>query len=146
MDLIIIKRISVDNPLYQSERELRNKILLRPIGIPDYGWEMHDEKSWHFVALDNERVTGCVVLVPLDNKNQKAQLIQMAVDKSAQGKGIGTKLVHELFEFAKFQGLKEITCHAREDAVPFYLKLQFEVYDEPFEEVGIIHRHMKKSV
>ena len=58
MDLIIIKRISVDDPWYQSERELRNKILLRPIGIPDYGWEMHDEESWHFVALDNERVIG----------------------------------------------------------------------------------------
>jgi hypothetical protein len=51
-------------------RELRNKILLRPIGIPDHAWEMHDKKSWHFVAVENDVVIGCVVLVPLILRNQ----------------------------------------------------------------------------
>jgi hypothetical protein len=35
------------------------------IGIPDHAWEMHDKKSWHFVAVENDVVIGCVVLVPL---------------------------------------------------------------------------------
>ena len=143
MESITIKRITIDNPLYQAERELRNKILLRPIGIPDYSWEMHDRQSWHFVVLDRDRLIGCVVLVPLDEIDRKAQLIQMAVDESMQGKGIGTKLVLELLKFAKDRGLTELTCHARQKAVPFYRKFQFEVYNEPFEEVGLIHRHMK---
>ena len=143
MQPITIERITIDNPLYQAERELRNKILLRPIGIPDYSWEMYDRKSWHFVALNRDRLIGCVVLVPLDETNHKAQLIQMAVDKSMQGKGIGSKIVRELLTFAKAQGLTEVTCHARQEAVPFYRKFQFEVYDEPFKEVGLIHRHMK---
>ena len=146
MNSIVIQRISIDNPLYQLERELRNRVLLRPIGVPDYGWEMHDRKSWHFVALDGENVVGCVVLVPLDNTDRKTQLIQMAVTRSFQGKGIGTGLISELIKFAKSQGIKEIICHARENAVPFYLKLQFEVYGEPFQEVGILHRHMKRNV
>ena len=146
MRSITIKRITIDNPLYQAERELRNKILLRPIGIPDYGWEMYDRESWHFVALNRHRLIGCVVLVPLDEVNQKAQLIQMAVDESMQGQGIGTKLVRELLKFAKAQGLTEVTCHARQEAVGFYQKFQFEVYDEPFEEVGLMHRHMKIEI
>ncbi|HHP7229294.1 MAG TPA: GNAT family N-acetyltransferase, partial [Xenococcaceae cyanobacterium] len=101
---IIIKRISTNDPWYQSERELRNQILLRPIGLPDYGWEMHDAKSWHFVALERECLVGCVVLVPLDSINHKAQLIQMAVAQSVQRKGIGTKLIQELLKFATLQG------------------------------------------
>ncbi len=155
MQSITIKRITLDNPLYQAERELRNQILLRPIGIPDYGWEMYDRKSWHFVALNRDcavrtsradRLMGCVVLVPLDEINQKAQLIQMAVDESMQGRGIGTLLVQELLKFAKARGLTEVACHARQEAVAFYRKFQFEVYDEPFEEVGLMHRHMKIEI
>ena len=146
MRSITIKRITIDNSLYQAERELRNKILLRPIGIPDYSWEMYDRQSWHFVALNRDRLIGCVVLVPLDEINQKAQLIQMAVDESMQGKGVGTKIVQELLKFAKDRGLTEVTCHARQEAVAFYRKFQFEVYDEPFEEVGLIHRHMKIKI
>ena len=146
MNSIVIQRISLDDPLYQLERELRNRVLLRPIGVPDYGWEMHDRKSWHFVTLDGENVVGCVVLVPLDDTNRKTQLIQMAVARSFQGQGIGTRLINELIKFAKLQGIEEITCHARENAVPFYLKLQFEVYGEPFQEVGILHRHMRRYI
>ena len=146
MQSITIKRITLDNPLYQAERELRNQILLRPIGIPDYGWEMYDRKSWHFVALNRDHLMGCVVLVPLDEISQKAQLIQMAVDESMQGRGIGTLLVQELLKFAKARGLTEVACHARQEAVAFYRKFQFEVYDEPFEEVGLMHRHMKIGI
>ncbi|MGK7898777.1 MAG: GNAT family N-acetyltransferase, partial [Xenococcus sp. (in: cyanobacteria)] len=61
MQSITIKRITIDNPLYQAERELRNQILLRPIGIADYSWEMYDRQSWHFVALNRARLMGCVL-------------------------------------------------------------------------------------
>ena len=141
--MISVQRIKINNPLYEEERELRNKILLRPIGVPDNAWEMHDEKSWHFVAIDDNKVIGCVVLVPLDDKNNMVQLIQMAVEDSYQRKGIGKKMVLELVEFSKSTGIKQIVCHAREDAVQFYLNMDFEIYDEAFEEVGILHRHMR---
>ena len=142
--MISIQRIKINNPLYEEERELRNKILLRPIGVPDNAWEMHDEKSWHFVALDENQVIGCVVLVPLDDKNNKVQLIQMAVENSYQRKGVGKKMLLELIAFSKLKEIKQITCHARENAVQFYLNMGFKIYDEAFEEVGILHRHMRK--
>lgn len=141
--MIQIKRIEIQDPLYQEERQLRNKVLLRPIGIPDFGWEMHDEKSWHFVALDKGKVIGCVVLVPLDAQNQKAQLIQMAVDNIWQGKGIGKLLVKALIAFSIKSGIGEIQIHSRSDITSFYTHLGFEIYGHEFEEVGIKHRHMR---
>lgn len=130
----------MNNPLYQKERELRNKILLRPIGIPDFGWEMNDEKAWHFVAMHKSQLIGCVLLVPLNEEKSKGQLIQMAVDNDWQGKGTGKLLVLVLIEFAESQGIKEIEVHSRADVTTFYEQFGFQVYGDEFEEVGVKHR------
>ncbi len=130
----------MNNPLYQKERELRNRILLRPIGIPDFGWEMNDEKAWHFAAMDKSQLIGCVLLVPLNKEKSKGQLIQMAVDSDWQGKGTGKLLVQVLIEFAESQGIKEIEVHSRADVTTFYEQFGFQVYGDEFEEVGVKHR------
>lgn len=144
--MVNVQRIATSNPLYQLERDLRNRILLRPISVPDHAWEMHDEKAWHFVAIENDAVIGCVVLNPLNPEQTKTQLMQMAVETDQQGKGIGKLLVQELLSFCKSNGVTEVVCHARDYAVPFYLNLGFEIYDEPFVEVGIQHYHMRISI
>jgi len=133
----------MEDPLYQKERDLRNRILLRPIGVADHAWEMNDARSWHFAALDGEQLVGCVVLVPLDAANKRAQLIQMAVENDRQGQGIGKLLVLHLLEFAGQQGIREVLIHARNNTTDFYSKFGFEIYGEAFQEVGILHRHMR---
>ncbi|SEA95744.1 Acetyltransferase (GNAT) domain-containing protein [Flavobacterium gillisiae] len=144
--MISIQLINTTNSLYLLEQDLRNHILLRPIGVPDHAWEMHDKKAWHFVAVENDVVIGCVVLNPLNPEKTKTQLMQMAVETNQQGKGIGKLLVKELLSFCMSNGIKEVVCHARDNAVPFYLILGFEIYDEPFVEVGIPHEHMRISI
>jgi ribosomal protein S18 acetylase RimI-like enzyme len=44
--------------------------------------------------------------------------MQMAVETNQQRKGIGKLLVEE-FLFCKSNGIKEIICHARNNAVSF---------------------------
>ena len=144
--MISIQLINTTNSFYLLEQDLRNRILLRPIGVPDHAWEMHDKKAWHFVAVENDVVIGCVVLNPLNPEKTKTQLMQMAVETNQQGKGIGKLLVKELLSFCMSNGIKEVVCHARDNAVPFYLILGFEIYDEPFVEVGIPHEHMRISI
>jgi len=144
--MISVQQINTNDPLYELERQLRNRILLRAIGLPDHAWEMHDEKSWHFVAIENDEVIGCVVLNPLDKEGSKAQLMQMAVESSYQGKGIGKLLVIELLKFCVAKNIREVICHSRDTAVKFYLHLGFEIYGEPFKEVGILHYFMRKRL
>ena len=145
MDIRIILS-STNDPLYEAERQLRNRILLRPIGIPDYGWEMHDDKALHFLAVQQDQVVGCVLLVPLNARKNKVQLIQMAVDTGFQGKGIGKRLMQHLLQFCKSREIQEIEIHAREPVVSFYEQFGFKVYGAPFEEVGIQHRFMQKKL
>lgn len=135
-----ILRIDTKHPFYQEERELRNEVLLRPIGIPDYGWEMNDEQSWHFVAVEDTDLIGCVLLAPLKEGHKRAQLLQMAVKNSWQGKGIGKDLVLSLLSFARSIDLKEIEIHSRTEVTSFYTQLGFQPFGQPFEEVGIQHQ------
>ena len=132
--------------LYQPMRELRNNVLLRPLGVPDNSWEMYDHRSWHFVAAKDHEVIGCAVLVPSEEDPTTARLIQMAVDGNTQGKGVGKALLEQIIVFARGRKLKSITCHSRHYAVGFYEKLGFEVYGEELEEVGMPHRHMRISL
>lgn len=140
--MIVTKQITTLDPLYEQERKLRNMILLRPIGLPDHAWEMHDATSWHFVAIENEELIGCVVLRPIESKIKTAQLMQMAIATGCQGRGIGKLLVQELLKFAKQEEIKEVICHSRKTVNAFYQKIGFEIYGEEFEEVGIAHNHM----
>ncbi|MCA0933804.1 GNAT family N-acetyltransferase [Lutimonas saemankumensis] len=137
-----IQEIKTSGPYYQQERELRNKVLLRPIGIPDYGWEKNDKISWHFVALKGQSVIGCVILCPLDKEKSKAQLMQMAVDAEHQGKGIGKLLVNHLLKFASENGIKEVIIHSRSEVTSFYTQFGFKTEGEEFEEVGIKHQYL----
>ncbi|KXK56559.1 MAG: Histone acetyltransferase HPA2-like protein [Chlorobi bacterium OLB7] len=71
---------------------------------------------------------------------------QVAVAESAQRSGIGKAMVDFSEHFAREHGFSEITMHARETAVPFYLNLGYEIIGDRFEEVSIPHFKMRKEI
>ncbi len=144
--MINYKQIKQNSIYYQGERELRNKVLLNPIGISDFGWEIFDSKSFHFVALKEDCVVGCVILYPTSESPGDAQLMQMAISSDMQKKGIGRGLMKILVDFAQSQGFKRVICHSRDEATGFYAKQGFTIYGEPFAEVGILHKCMSLNL
>jgi predicted GNAT family N-acyltransferase len=144
---IDIQQIDMNHILYQQERELRNSVLLRPIGIPDFGWEHNDSHSRHIVALAQGELIGCALLRPhQQGPINVAQLSQMAVRPTSHGLGVGRLLISKLVELAAELNLNFIYCHARSNVVDFYLKNGFLSYDAPFTEVGILHQRMKLAI
>ena len=95
---------------------------------------------------EGAKVIGCVILYPLNEEKSKAQLMQMAVDQSWQGKGIGKLLVKALLNFATTQKIKEIEIHSRAEVTTFYEQLGFQIYGDEFEEVGIKHRLLNRKI
>lgn len=71
---------------------------------------------------------------------------QVAVEPSWQQKGIGKMLVEAAEDYARESGYDIIFCHARETAVPFYLKRGYEISGAPFTEVTIPHVYMEKRL
>jgi predicted GNAT family N-acyltransferase len=87
-----------------------------------------------------------VCLLLPDAARSSGQLLQMAVDASLQGQGLGRKLVVELEARVAREGFSKIILHAREVASIFYAKLGYIPQGDLFEEVGIPHQVMTKDL
>lgn len=120
-------------------------MLRAPLGHPFEATRFpFEEESLHLVALEAGRVVGCVLFHP--EGSDTGRLFQMAVEPERQGMGIGVRLVRELEAEVARRGFRTVTLHARETAVGFYERLGYAVYGEPFTEVDIPHRHMRRQV
>ena len=125
--------------------ELRRQVLRLPLGLDFTEEQLGSEiDSFHFIGEVEGIVLATAIATPIDLENVKIR--QVAVSKSQQGKGYGRDIMLFAEEWAKELEYKTIVLHAREVVVNFYLKLGYELFDEPFEEVGIPHRKMRKHV
>ncbi|HLL54443.1 MAG TPA: GNAT family N-acetyltransferase [Myxococcaceae bacterium] len=137
--------IDPGHTLYQGELELRFRVLREPLGHPRSAVLFPFEKeSLHLVAVEGGEVRGCVLFHPEDERS--GRLFQMAVRPELQGKGVGRMLVRRLEEELSRRGFTHVHLHARAQVVPFYERLGYEVYGEPFVEVGVPHRHMQRDL
>lgn len=128
---------------YDKMVALRYKILRAPLGLTFSAEYLEKEKENMLCVCENEgQIVGCCILKPID-KNI-VQLRQMAVDDSVQKKGIGAKLLLFAEESAKANGFDKIVLHARKVAIGFYLKYNYGIVGDEFEEVGIPHFEMQK--
>jgi predicted GNAT family N-acyltransferase len=137
--------IGTDSPEYARELDLRWRILRKPLGHgPEAVAFPFEAESLHLIALEGDRVVGCVLFHP--EGPATGRLFQMAVEPDRQGTGLGTGLVRALEAEVARRGFGEVTLHARDSAVGFYARLGYEAFGEPYVEVGIPHRSMRKAV
>ncbi len=127
---------------YASELDLRFRVLREPLGMgrDDVGFA-GEEDALHLLAMEDDRAVGCVLF-----HFASGRLRAMAVDASRQRTGLGRRLVVCLETDLALRGVVEVKLHARLTAVPFYERLGYEAYGEPFREVVLPHRAMKKTL
>jgi predicted GNAT family N-acyltransferase len=140
-----LRFVDILDPLHEAELDLRWRVLRAPLGHPREATRFpFEEESLHLVALDGTQLVGCVLFHP--EGLQTGRLFQMAVEPALQGKRIGQQLVRALELEVMSRGFATVTLHAREGAVGFYAGLGYQVFGEPFTEVGIPHRHMRREL
>lgn len=146
---IITINPQVDKDLYQEEKNLRLEVLLLPTGRTE--WWHRDHISKHIVAVTarSRVVVGCVLLVwgEDERKNKTAILCQMAVSESYRCQGIGRRLVAKCESIAREEGgIERIYLHARLTAAKFYENCGYVKQGSIFEEVGLLHIAMVKTL
>ncbi len=130
---------------YWRAVDLRHDVLREPLGLRFTREQLlAEDKDYHVIFKRDNVVWACLVLTPLDNKRLKMR--QVAVSDELQGTGLGTKLVEWSEALAKDYGYTSMECNARKSAVPFYLKLGYQIDGDEFTEVGIPHYHMYKHL
>lgn len=149
--VIRIETIDSTDGLYAQECDLRELVLLHPIGYDMarflYEYAGMEAGFIHFVAVvdhpSGPRVVGCALLRPDYPKEGCGKVMQVAVDPQRQGEGIGRQLIIavESHAFGRL-GLSELFCHAQLSAIGFYKRLGWGIKSEVFEEAGIDHRKL----
>jgi predicted GNAT family N-acyltransferase len=130
---------------YYEILKLRREVLRKPLGLDYNDSQLLEEKDNLFLAyyLD-DKIIGCLLLRPLSQNELKVR--QVAVDFNIQGKGIGLALMKFVENYAKENGFSKISLHARETAMNFYLKLNYQVLGNKFYEINLAHYKMFKQI
>ncbi len=141
-----ISQIEFATPEYDEAVHLRYEVLRRPLGLEFTPEQLAAEYAdIHLAAFDAAgRITGYLCLTPVAG-GQELKMRQVAIDPAWQGKGVGTQLVAASEELARQLGFQKMILHARETAVPFYLRLGYTIVGDRFEEVTIPHFKMEKK-
>lgn len=77
---------------------------------------------------------------------QAGALGRLAVTRAARGLGIGAALVGAIEDAARARGLTAVDLHAQTHALGFYERLGYVVYGPEFQDAGIAHRAMRKTL
>lgn len=133
-----------DDPRMAEVSDLRYRVLFLPFGVPPLDeWNDLDPASQHLVVFDDDRPIAYARLVV---DGDSAQVRQVAVDDERRRSGIGTALMRELLDRARFMGLGSVYLYARVSAEPFYHRVGFvTVSDDPFPygRTGVPHVRME---
>lgn len=138
-------RVAYDTAEYRELVQLRREVLRFPLGL-DFSVDdlLPDAGRVHFGLWDEGVAVGSVS-VSVEAEGD-LRMRQLAVHPGFQHKGIGSALVLACEEFGRGQDLKRVVLHAREAAVPFYIRLSYSSVGDRFFEVGIPHFAMEKRI
>jgi predicted GNAT family N-acyltransferase len=100
-----------------------------------------DEKSLHALAFDDAgKAIGTGRLLP------DGRIGRMAVVKEWRRRGVGADLLDALVAEARRRGLREVKLSAQLQAAEFYRAHGFVAEGKVYEEAGILHQAMRRSL
>ena len=125
---------------------IRNEVFVDEQRIPkELEWDEADDGALHAVAYNGlGQAVGTGRL--LEAEQGVAKIGRMAVRRVLRGGGLGELVLQELMAAARARGDREVLLNAQRSAQGFYARLGFEPRGEVFEEAGIAHIEMTKSL
>ncbi len=132
--------------LADAAAPLRTQVFVQEQGVPaDMELDEADATAIHAVAfnrLGQPVATGRL----LQARPGVAKVGRMAVHQVLRGEGLGRQVLHALLKDAAARGDKEVELHAQRSAQKFYEGLGFSTHGDEFEEAGIAHIEMRRTL
>lgn len=129
-----------------SAQEVRTAVFVREQGIPlDMELDEADPSAVHALVLNRlgmPLATGRLLV----HAPGVARLGRMAVIAPLRGSSVGRRVLETLTTAAAARGDHTVLLHAQSSAVPFYRRLGFTEQGPHFEEAGIVHVEMTRSI
>ena len=122
-------------------KALRDTVFVREQQVPPaIEWDGNDRDATHIIARRGAEAIACGRLLG-DGK-----IGRMAVLPAHRHRGIGAAVLAALVDEARRRGLHRVYLHAQAHAESFYRARGFGAVGEPFEEAGIPHIAMVRTL
>ena len=138
--------IAIDStsPLMPAVYAVRHQVFVVEQAVPpELERDEFDNVAVHLVALRGGAVIGTLRIVV---SGGSAKIGRMAVLAAERKTGTGTRLMQHGIEIARSMGVSDITLHAQLAAKTFYARLSYREEGEEFEEAGIMHVTMRRTL
>jgi predicted GNAT family N-acyltransferase len=120
---------------------IRLTVFVKEQGVPrELEMDDRDPACVHAIAFLDRKVVGTGRLLP------DAHIGRMAVLKDFRGQGVGAAILRRLMEAAKQRGDREVVLSAQVHAAAFYGAHGFTAFGDVYEEAGIPHQDMRRSL
>lgn len=127
-------------------RAIREEVFIREQQIPvALEWDQADATALHAVAsnrLGMPLATGRL----LQDAPGVGRIGRMAVRQPLRGAGAGRAVIEALTDAARARGDRELRLHAQLSALGFYARAGYAARGEPFDEAGIAHLEMARTL
>lgn len=123
-------------------KAIRHAVFIIEQNVPEeLEWDDQDASAFHLLATtDNAESVGTVRLL------KTGKIGRMAVLKKYRSQGAGKMLMDAVLNLAEKNNFPSVFLHSQVSAVTFYEAFGFTIISEEYEEAGIPHRKMKKSL
>ena len=126
---------------------LRSRVLREPLGlsysVADFEAKREDR---NLVSTIGGKVVAGLLIRATGQPDGVWKVRQFAVYPDQQGRGLGAQLMAVVENAACDENIAALILHSRETVTGFYEKLGFHAEGNIFQEVGIPHRMMRKSL
>lgn len=111
---------------WEDYYDLRYRILRKPLGKPIGSEKNEGDKSGkHFALYSHNQLKA---IARLDQAGRDISQVRfVAVEENTQGQGFGKKIMRAVEFDSKKSGNQKMILQARENALEFYLKLDYKV-------------------
>lgn len=139
-------RIGNWGELGPQAQAIRHAVFVEEQGVPlAMEHDAADATAVHALAVNRlglPLATGRL----LSSSQGTARIGRMAVMQALRGSGVGRGILDALLNAARESGHRQVTLHAQASAADFYRRAGFSELAAPFEEAGITHIEMRRTL
>ena len=142
-------KIEIRTPITPKEWDvyytLRYNVLRKPLNQP-LGSERNDGDltGKHFALYEDGMLRAIARLDKVDETTGQTRFV--AVDTVAQGKGYGKMIMEAVEAKSIARGDKKMILHARDYALPFYLRLGYTEIKKSYKLFDILQHYLMEKV
>lgn len=128
-----------------TAKEIRRQVFQIEQGIDEkVDFDGKDDKSEHFLAFCKSEAVGTARVRYISKET--AKLERLAVLKNYRKIGVGRKIMDYIINYLRKKGIQNLTLDSQEHAKGFYEEIEFKQKGEVFQEAGIPHVKMYKTL